>query len=109
RVLLRDAPVVDAARRPLPILRAADFVVVADLRDLRGVLDHATPGSDEVAEHVVARAVTTRSPDRFKAGVAHAADASHHRLERRQLEGDMIERGGVRACIGDAMVLAVAA
>ena len=109
RVLLRQAPVVDAARRPLPVLRPADPVVVADLAHFRGVLDHAAVGRDEVAEHVVARAVPPRSPHRLEARLAQARDAAHHRVDVAHLEGDVVERGELRLGIRDRVVLAVAA
>src|SRR5258706_8914819 len=108
-VAVRDAPLIGASSRPLPVLGAADLVVVVELLDLRGVLDDAAVRADEIAEDIVAGTVTSRSPDRREAGVAHAADAAHHRIDALHLEGDVIERRHPGARVGDAMVRAVAA
>src|SRR5207248_7685100 len=107
-VAVRDAPLIGAPRRPLPVLRAADLVVLADLFDLGGVLDDAAVRPDEVAEDVVAGPMTSWSPDRREAGVAHAADAAHHAIDARHLEGDVISEETPGARIGDAMMRAIA-
>src|SRR5258706_1511386 len=108
-VAVRHTPLIGTSRRPLPVLGAADLVVVVELLDLRGVLDHAAVRADEIAEDIVAGTVASRSPDRREAGVAHAADAAHHRVDALHLEGDVIERRHPGARVGDAMVRAVAA
>jgi hypothetical protein len=53
--------------------------------------------------------VASRPPHRLVARLAHARDAAHHRIEIPHLEGDVVERRQSRACVGDAVVLAVAA
>src|SRR5690349_12573041 len=84
-VAARDAPVVGASRRPLPVLRSADFVVVADLLDFGGVLDDAAVRADEIAEDIVPRSMAPGSPDQRESGIAHAADAAHHAVDVRHL------------------------
>src|SRR5258708_38685074 len=108
-VAVGDAPLIGASSRPLPVLGAADLVVVVELFDLRGVLDHAAVRADEIAEDIVAWTVTSRSPDRREPGVAHAADAAHYRIDALHFEGDAIERRHPGARVGEAMVRAVAA
>src|ERR1051326_64543 len=108
-VARRDAPLVGAAGRPLPILGTADLVVVADFLDLRGVFDDAAVRADEVAEDIVARPVATGTPHRRKAGVAHAPDAAHDTVDVGHLEGDVVERRDAAARVGDAVMHAVAA
>src|SRR5258706_896578 len=108
-VAVGDAPLIGASRGPLPVLGAADLVVVVELLDLRGVLDDAAVRADEIAEDIVAGTVTSRSPDRREAGVAHAADAAHYRIDALHFESDVIERRDPGARVGDAMVRAVAA
>src|SRR5438045_6479037 len=71
-----DAPVVGAARRPLPVVRPAHLVGVADFLDFRRVLDDAAVRSDEVAEDVVAGAMAPRPPHRRIARVLHPPDAA---------------------------------
>src|SRR6185503_2338409 len=66
-VALRDAPVVGAIRRPLPVLRSARAVAVVDALHLRGVFDARAERRDEVGEHVVPRAVASGSPCRLHA------------------------------------------
>src|SRR4051812_3035201 len=75
----RDAPLVDAAGRPLPVVRAAHLVALVDLLHFGGVLDHHAERIDEVVEQVVAGAVAARAPLDREAGVTHAAAAAHHR------------------------------
>src|SRR5256885_14816151 len=60
----RDAPVVGASRRPAPVVRAADLVVLADPLHFGGVFDDAAVRAVEVAEDGGARSVATRSTDR---------------------------------------------
>src|SRR3954469_22007516 len=74
----RDAPLVDASGRPLPVVRPVRFVAVVDLLHVRGVFDDDAEGIDEVVEEVVARAVAAGPPLDREAGVAHAAAAAHH-------------------------------
>src|SRR5258707_1023721 len=73
-VLGPQTPLVDATRRPLPVLGGAHFVVVGHFRDLGGVFDHAAERREKVTEHVVAGPVAPRSPRAGDAIVAHAAD-----------------------------------
>src|SRR6187551_2759914 len=56
----RNAPLVDATRRPLPVVGSPDPVAVVDLLDLRRVFDDDTEWIDEVVERVVARPVPAR-------------------------------------------------
>src|SRR3954468_9362495 len=76
RVLHRNAPVVDAAGRPLPVFRRADAIVLGDARNLRGVLDDSAVRADEGAEHLFGRPMASRSPHAWIARVAQAADAA---------------------------------
>src|SRR3954465_2548594 len=108
-VLAGDTPLVGASRRPLPVLGSADLVVLADLFHLGGVLDDAAVRADEVAEDVVARPVAPGSPDRREASVAHASDAAPHALDIGHPAGDVVERRGPGARVGDAVMHAVAA
>src|SRR6478735_5538973 len=69
----RDAPLVDAAGRPLPVLGAARLVVLVDLLHFGGVLDDDAERIDEVVEEVVAGPVPARAPLDRVAGVLHPA------------------------------------
>src|SRR5260221_12892990 len=62
-VAVRDAPLIGASSRPLPVLRAADLVVVVELFSHRGVLDHAAVQADETAEVNIAMSVASRLTD----------------------------------------------
>src|SRR5258708_12903064 len=61
-VAVGDAPLIGASSRPLPVLGAADLVVLVELLDLRGVLDYPAVRSDEVPQDIFPRTLPSRPP-----------------------------------------------
>src|SRR5258708_2108735 len=99
-VAVGDAPLIGASSRPLPVLGAADLVVVVELFDLRGVLDHAAVRADEIAEDIVAWTVTSRSPDRREPGARAAkGNAADRRLALLETDEVGQARGAAQPCI----------
>src|SRR5262245_36256852 len=105
---IADPPVIDAPRRPFPVVGAADAVARVDTVDLRGVLDHEVLRADEVREHVVAWPVPADAPFDPKAGIPQASSAAHDRFEVRQFKGDVVQGRCVGVCERDVVVMVVA-
>src|ERR1700761_2629168 len=62
RTRLGDAPLIGAAGPKLPVFGAARLIAVVDLHDFGGVFDRQFVRTAEISEHIVARAVTARTP-----------------------------------------------
>lgn len=82
---------------------------LVDLLQFGGELDDEAGRRDEIGEGVVAGAVTARPPGRHVALLLHATDPAHELVDRRHLEGDVVDAGIVAAHQRDRVVVRVAA
>src|SRR5262249_48311000 len=71
RARLRDAPMIRATGRELPVVRPARQVAVVDLQHVGGVFDRYLVRPTEIGEHVVARSVPPGPPLHRIAVVLH--------------------------------------
>ncbi len=87
----RHAPLIKTSGRPFPVVGSVEFVAVVDLQHFGRVFERAFFGAGEIAEGVVAWAVSAKAPFEGIAAVMHAPRAAHDGFEIAHLEGDVLE------------------